>query len=240
MGENRGAHALAYVRRRQQPSARVWRAPALRPRRLAVVSGAFHPPTLAHRALARAALRAGADAVLFALGTVTLDKDESGLALEERVELLDELTADDDRLGIVVHNAGLYADQAVALRRAIPHVRELVFVVGMDKLPQLLDPRYYADIERDLARLFTLASLWVAPRGDGSYREFLALLSRSVVKPHRDRISWLPLSRRWRGVSATGVRAALARGDDEVDALPRGWAARLAPSKGRRKRRRGS
>ncbi len=240
MGENHGARVLADVRRRRRPSARLWRAPARRPRRLAVVSGAFHPPTLAHRALARAALRAGADAVLFALGTVTLDKDESGLALAERLELLDALAADDDRLGIVVHNAGLYADQAVALRRAVPHVRELVFVVGMDKLPQLLDPHYYADVERDLARLFKLASLWVAPRGDAGYREFLALLSRNVVKPHRDRISWLPLARRWRAVSATDVRAALARGDDEVDALPRGWTARLAPSKGSRTRRRRS
>jgi nicotinamide-nucleotide adenylyltransferase len=232
--------ALADLRQRRRPSARVLRAPARSARHLAVVSGAFHPPTLAHRALARAALGAGADAALFALGTVTLDKDETGLALEERIALLDELAAGDDRLGIVVHNAGLYADQAVALRRAIPHVDELVFVVGMDKLPQLLDPRYYADIERDLARLFRLARLWVAPRGDAGYREFLALLSRTVVKRHRHRISWLPLARRWRAISATDVRAALARGDDDVDALPRGWAARLAPNQGRRTRRRRS
>lgn len=238
MERDKWTRALAELRRRRRPSARVLRSPARVPRRLAVVSGAFHPPTLAHRALARAALRAGADAALFALGTVTLDKKAAGLPLEARLELLDELSRDDDRLGIVVHNAGLYADQAVALRRAMPDIRDLVFVVGMDKLPQLLDPRYYADIERDLARLFARARLWVAPRGDAGYREFLAQVSRTVVAGHRDRLSWLPLARRWRTVSATDVRAALERGDAEIDTLPRGWPARLAVSRAGRTRRR--
>ncbi|MGH7803268.1 MAG: hypothetical protein ACREQJ_02895, partial [Candidatus Binatia bacterium] len=76
-----------------------------------------------------------------------------------------------------------------------------------------------------------------APRGADGRAEFRKLVARPVAKPHRDRIAWLPLERRWRGVSATDVRAAIARGEAGIDSLPAGWAERLGPpSKARRGR----
>ena len=209
-----------------RPTARTVVAPMAPFASLAVVSGAFNPPTLAHRALALAALGRGYEAVVFALGTVTLDKRETGLALEDRLALLAELAAGDPRLGVVVHNAGLYADQAAALRRHFRQVEELAFVVGLDKLPQILDPRYYANLRIGLARLLTSAQLLVAPRGEGGRHDFTALLARPAVEPWRGRIRWLPLAPRWRRISATDARAELESGGG-TKLLPATWSPRL-------------
>jgi nicotinic acid mononucleotide adenylyltransferase len=224
----RGFHrVLSIVRERRRPSARLVAAPETTPRSVAIVSGAFDPPTRAHEALARAALRQGAEAALFALGTVTLDKRETGLALEDRVALVGELAARDPRLGVVVHNSGLYADQAAAIRAAVPSAVELSFVIGLDKLPQILDPRYYDDLERGLERLFSRARLLVAPRGGDDRRVFERLRSSATAERWRDRILYRQLGPRWREVSATTARAALAEGRDPGALLPAGWAARL-------------
>src|SRR5262249_60555782 len=72
---------------------------------LAVMPGAYNPPTRAHLALADAARDRGFGAVLFALGTTTLDKRETGLALEERLQLLPEIAESRDRLrGVLQHH----------------------------------------------------------------------------------------------------------------------------------------
>lgn len=223
----RYARLLDRVRGSARPVARTVLAPASPFASLAVVSGAFNPPTLAHRALAGAALGRGFDAAVFALGTVTLDKTETGLALEDRIALLADLVAGDPRLGVVVHNAGLYADQATALRRRFPGLDDLAFVVGLDKLPQILDARYYADLRIGLARLLSSARLLVAPRGRQHRGDFLELCARPAVEPWRGRIHWLPLAQRWRDISATDARALLRRGGGGANLLPASWTTRL-------------
>src|SRR2546423_9017190 len=115
--------------------------PLGRVRALAVVPGAYNPPTRAHLALARAALASGFDAAVFALGTRTIDKESSGLPLDERAALLAEIAAGEGRLGVLLHNRGLYAEQAEAIRRAFPEIYRLAFAVGMAKIAQLFDTR---------------------------------------------------------------------------------------------------
>src|SRR2546430_15510439 len=63
-------------------------------RSLAVLPGAYNPPTKAHLALATAALERAFEPVAFSVGTVTIDKPEVGLGLDERLHLLCELCRD--------------------------------------------------------------------------------------------------------------------------------------------------
>lgn len=190
------------------------------PRSLAVLPGAFNPPTRAHLALARSARDQGFDGVLLSLGSVTVDKQETGLALEDRLALLERVTEHEPGLGVVVVNRGLYAEQAEAIFSAIPGIRDLAFVAGMDKLPQILDPRYYADFEAALTALFARARLLIAARGGEERDTFERLLADPVAFRFRERIDWLELDPRWRDVSATSIRDALQRGGDVSEWLP--------------------
>ncbi|MBI2962761.1 MAG: hypothetical protein HYY35_03335 [Deltaproteobacteria bacterium] len=189
------------------------------PRSVAVLPGAFDPPTLAHLALARAAGDRGFDTVLLSISTRTIDKEAAGgLDAAERLYLLGAITAADDRRGVLVQNRGLYAEQAGAVRAALPSAADVAFVVGMDKVSQIFDTRYYENAAAALAALFTQARLLVAARGDLDRGALRTLLERGPARGYAERVSWLELDPRWRTVSATRVRERLARGE-----LPREW-----------------
>jgi len=205
------------------PSARLIRGPSGKIRSIAVLPGAFNPPTLAHLELARAAGRRSFDAVLFSLGTRTIDKEEApGLSLEERLYLLAEMAGAEERLGVVVQNRGLYVDQAEAIRVACPALVDLAFVVGSDKIPQIFDARYYGDLAASLAAPFARARLIVAARGRVDRSVLGGLLDRPEALPYVGRIEWLDLGARWRELSATRVRERLVEGE-----VPEEW---LAPN----------
>jgi len=189
-------------------------------RSLAVLPGTYNPPTKAHLALATAALERAFDTVAFAVGTVTIDKPEVGLGLDERLHLLCEICRDQQRWGVVLHNRGLYAEQAEALRRSFPEIEGLVFVVGMDKVGQIFDPRYYADLGRSLGDLFDRARLLVAARGRLDRAALERLLEQGPGRPFADRIEWLELDAEVRDVSATAIRERLARGEPVSEWLP--------------------
>jgi nicotinic acid mononucleotide adenylyltransferase len=214
-------------------------------RAVGVLSGSFDPLTCAHAALAAAALRhGGVDSVLFLLSVHTVDKEDRVVAtLPDRALVLLRHVARRPRCGVAVCNRGLYAEQAEALAAllasgqapgtcgagAVPprasageQSLALWFVVGFDKIVQIFDPRYYADRDAALRALFARAGLLVAPRGAAGSEALAALLARPENAPYRDRVRPLPLSASYRAVSATAVRAALARGEDA-----RAW---LAPA----------
>jgi nicotinic acid mononucleotide adenylyltransferase len=203
------------------PAARLIRPASATARSIAALPGAFNPPTLAHLELARAAATRGFEAVLFSLGTRTIDKEEPlGLSMEERLHLLEGMTAAEERLGVLVQNRGLYVDQIQAIRSAFPSLVDLAFVVGIDKIEAIFDPRYYDDFAAALARLFSGARLVVASR-DGRDRTSLErLLDRPEARAHAGRIEWLELGERWQALSATRVRERLARGE-----VPEEWLA---------------
>ncbi len=212
---------LEAIEGERAPTARLL-TPVARPvRALAALPGAFDPPTLAHLALARAARDRGFDAVCFTLGKETIDKESSGLPLEDRLEILVELAAKERGLGVALQNRGLYVEQAAALRAAIPEAADLAFVVGMDKLPQIFDARYYDDLETSLARLFEKAGLLVAPRGAAERAELTGILERPAARRYASRIDWLDLDPLWRDVSSTAVRDRISRGESVEAWLPR-------------------
>jgi nicotinic acid mononucleotide adenylyltransferase len=175
---------------------------------VALLPGSFNPPTVAHLALARAGLERGADAVLFTLATRTIDKEAvTGAGLEDRLLLLELLAARDARLGVLLINRGLYVDQAVAVHAAFPSLREIVFLVGYDKIAQIFDPSYYDDRDAALERLFALAGFLVAPRADAGPVELEDLLGRPENRRFAAAVRPLSLPPALRDVASSTVRA---------------------------------
>ena len=204
--------ALRRASRSSEPLARVVAGARPGPGgRLGILSGSFNPPTRAHTALAEAALAAGAvDAVLFALGTTTVDKEVvTGAALEDRLLVLDLIARRDRRLGVLLVNRGLYVEQAGLVRAALGS-EAVVFLVGFDKIVQILDPRYYADRDAALERLFGLARFLVAPRGPDGPAELATLLDRPENRRFAPAVRPLDLPATLREVASSRVRASAA------------------------------
>lgn len=177
------------------------------PEHLGVLCGSFNPPTLGHVGLADAAAAAGLDQVVYAVAKVTVDKEiVTGMALEDRLLLLLACTAGRAGRVVALVNRGLYVEQARAFRDLFGSRTKLTFIVGMDKLFQILDPDYYVDRDAALNELFSLASLMVANRGRQGRQAFAALLDRPANRAYRPNIDFLPLSESVAHLSSSGVR----------------------------------
>src|SRR6478609_4845807 len=82
-----------------------------RPTRLGVFPGSFNPVTVAHLALAHAALR-HVDEVVFVLPRVFPHKDYRGASFADRVELLLAATADTPAFSVATADGGLFLEIA--------------------------------------------------------------------------------------------------------------------------------
>ena len=104
---------------------------------LAVYPGSFDPPTVAHLAIARAAL-SHVDEVCFVLSRVALGKEDltSRTPVEVRRDVLRQATDADPQLTVAVTDARLVVDIVAALGAD-------AVVVGADKWAQVLDPAWY-------------------------------------------------------------------------------------------------
>ena len=177
-----------------------------------VFSGSFNPPTTAHLALLKQAQRFARQhepmSLYVAFSTHTTDKEavERPLLLD-RVMLLKRLLH--TRLphaGILLLNRGLYIEQAEAIHTSFSHVRRIFFLMGFDKIVQILDPHYYDDRDRALLALFKLATLLVAPRGSAGEQELADLLRQPENKRFAGFIQSLPFDPAYRAISSTHVR----------------------------------
>ena len=184
------------------------------PRRLGVLCGSFNPLTLAHAALAQHACPAfHLDQLLYTVAKVTVDKEQvTGMGLEDRLLLLLLYVQQQQHLGVALVNRGLYFEQAQAFQSLFDRPVGLFFIVGMDKLVQILDARYYQDRETALDQLFALTSLVVANRGDMARRAFDELLQRPDNQPYRDAIHFLPLPETVADLSSTAIRKTVREG----------------------------
>ncbi len=179
-----------------------------RSRRVGLLAGSFNPLTRAHVALAQAARGAGRlDAMLWALSVVIVDKERV-----ERASLVDRLLqmrafVEDGPDALALFNRGLYVEQAELAWSLMPHLEELVIVVGFDKIIQIFDPRYYEDRDAVLDRLFASATILVAPRVDEDEESLNALLTRPENRRYQARVGFCPLPRRFRGDSSSRARS---------------------------------
>lgn len=128
--------------------------------RVGVFPGSFNPVTVAHLAIADAAIeQCGLDRLDLVVSRVALAKEHvTRPRLEDRLAVLEEVAANRAALGARLTDARLLADIAEGYD---------VLVLGADKWQQLHDPAWYGGSEarRDaaLARLGAVAVV-VAPR----------------------------------------------------------------------------
>lgn len=180
-----------------------------------VFPGSFNPPTTAHLALLRQARQFahlhGSMQIYAAMSKHTVDKEtvECPLLLE-RVLLLDTLLRRRlPHIGMLLFNRGLYVEQAQAVHGSFPRVKRLLFLMGFDKVVQILDPYYYIDRDVALHQLFALAELLVAPRGDAGAESLSALLSRVENQPFARYIHALSFNAAYREVSSSQIRQSI-------------------------------
>ena len=105
--------------------------------RLALFSGAFHPPTRAHLALAEAALRC-VDEVVFVLPRVFPHKEWHGASFEERLNWVRAAVSHQPRFSVASSDSGLFIDIARECREAVPDVAKLYVLLGRDAAERIV------------------------------------------------------------------------------------------------------
>jgi nicotinate (nicotinamide) nucleotide adenylyltransferase len=178
-----------------------------RPSHLAVFPGAFNPITIAHLALARAALSL-VDEVVFVLPREFPHKAYVGAPFAQRVQMLQKATVGLPRLSIATSTHGLFVEIAQECREVYGENVRLTFLCGRDAAERIVNWDYgRPGAFLEMLRQFELL---VAAR-DGEYAppaEF-----RNAIRP-------LPLSGGFDDVSASEVRDRIARGKSWEHLVP--------------------
>src|SRR2546425_6771092 len=113
----------------------------LAPARLAILPGAFNPPTRAHLAMAQAAL-AVVDETLFVLPRAFPHKEYSGAGFEARVDMLRAAIADNPRFSLAASDRGLFIDIAREARSDYGSATELFLLCGRDAAERIVSWDY--------------------------------------------------------------------------------------------------
>lgn len=113
-----------------------FRRAAARPERLGILPGAFNPVTVAHLALARAAL-SHVDEVVFVLPRVFPHKDYSRASFEDRIAML-EAVLDHPAFSLATTDGGLFIDIARECRDAYGDGARLAFLCGRDAAERIV------------------------------------------------------------------------------------------------------
>jgi nicotinate-nucleotide adenylyltransferase len=182
------------------------RAPG-RPSRLGILPGTFNPITVAHLGLALAARR-HCDEILFVLPRVFPHKSYSGASLQQRVELIEAVLAEQTEFSLAISNAGLFVEIAEECRNAYgPDVR-LSFLCGRDAAERIAGWDYGdSGAFAEMLRRFDL----LIARRHGEYTppaELSAGMERLELPPELE------------PVSATEVRRRLAHGQTWEHLVP--------------------
>jgi nicotinic acid mononucleotide adenylyltransferase len=176
-------------------------------RRVAVLPAAWNPPTLAHLALAEAALDFS-DEVLLVLPRVFPHKEFDQAGFDLRLDWLRRIASSRVGLGVGVAEGGLFLEMVRALRAADPQVEQVYIVCGRDAADRFLDWPY--DRGPDSAEQLREFSLLVAPRGK-------PFVPNAAL---RDAIHTLKLDPKLSGISSTEVRQRIRRGEPWTHLVP--------------------
>ncbi|HSC71334.1 MAG TPA: hypothetical protein VLH58_08275 [Candidatus Methylomirabilis sp.] len=209
-----GPPRLAFVRR----------APigiAGRPGNLLCLSASFNPLTVAHvRLIQEASGPAPPDEVLLLLAKANVDKEAGGFPLETRLALLSRYVESRPTYSVAASSHGRFVDKAEAILPHYPKGTRLTFILGFDTLIRLFDPKYYADRDAALVALFAGCECIVANRAPDPPEAIDGFLARPDVAPHARCIRVIRLPEEIASVSATAVRARLARGEPVTTLVP--------------------
>lgn len=166
-------------------------------RRVALLPGSFHPPTVAHEGLALAALTR-VDAIVFVLPRAFPHKAYEGVGIKDRLEMLVKLARQDARLAVAVSDGGLFIEMARELRGCSGSIETPIVVCGRDAAERIVSWPYGAaePIETQLAEYRLLAA---SREGLFQPPEALAAFVETIDV-------------QWDEVSSTAVRDAIANG----------------------------
>src|SRR5215813_7063604 len=132
------------------------------PSKLAILPGAFNPPTRAHLAMAESALTV-VEETLFVLPRAFPHKEYSGAGFDARVELLQAALAGHPRFSLASSDRGLFIDLAREARVDYGEATQLSILCGRDAAERIVNWDYGAGdgIEKQL----DVYELLVASRG---------------------------------------------------------------------------
>src|SRR5258708_36157626 len=185
------------------------------PAKLAILPGAFNPPTRAHLAMAESALSV-ADEVLFVLPRAFPHKEYSGADFDARVELLRAALAGNPRFSLASSDRGLFIEMAREARADYGASTELFILCGRDAAERIVNWDYGRgdSIEKQLE----VFELLVASRG-GHY---------APAAPIRNRVRSIALPAGVEEISSTEVRRRIRAGEPLHALVPGPVAALLA------------
>jgi nicotinic acid mononucleotide adenylyltransferase len=165
---------------------------------VALLPGAWNPPTCAHTAMAEAALE-WADRAVFVLPRSFPHKPLEGAPFGQRAEWLVALTEGDARLGAALSDGGLFIEMAREARAA--GAEGVYLVCGRDAAERIAGWDYGSGDA--LAAQLTEYQMLVAPRQGEFHPE--PALARCIHA--------LRLGRDWQDVSSSEVRRRIAAGE---------------------------
>jgi nicotinate-nucleotide adenylyltransferase len=183
--------------------------------RVAVLPGAWNPPTVAHVGIARAALE-WADEVVLILPRAFPHKGFEGASFEDRIGMLRQVAAAEQRMSVASSEGGLYVEIAEEAAEALEPETEIGLACGRDAVERIATWDYGVPgvFESMIARY----PLLVAGRA-GEY----------VPAPdHSHRIVILPLAGSFDEVSSTEIRRRIAAGKRWQDLVPEAIVPRVA------------
>jgi nicotinic acid mononucleotide adenylyltransferase len=172
-------------------------AAAAKPGRVAILPGAWNPPTIAHLAIAQAALK-WADEVVLLLPRAFPHKEFHGAGFEDRAEVLATLAASCPRLSAAVAEGGLYLEMARETAAYFGEGTEIGLLCGKDAAERITTWNYGRPgvFEEMIAKY----SLLVASRA-GEY---------AAAPRHAGRVVTLRMDESFAEVSSTEVRRRIA------------------------------
>ena len=178
-----------------------------RPSRLGVLPGTFNPITVAHLALAQAAL-SRVEEVVFVLPRIFPHKPYSGASFPDRVEMLRAALGAYPRFSLAAPEGGLFLDIAQECRAAYGDDIQISFLCGRDAAERIAGWDYGRP--GAFAEMLSRFDLLVAAR-EGEYEPPAAF--RAAI--HR-----LDLAGEFDHVSATEVRRRITHGEPWEHLVP--------------------
>ncbi len=188
---------------------------------LLCLSASFNPLTTAHVCLIQEASRLiPPDEILLLLARANVDKLAAGFPLERRLLLLKRFAEARANFSAAATHHGRFVDKVPAIRRHYPETIRLSFILGFDTLIRLFDRKYYTDCEAALTSLFARSDIIAANRAPEPPEAVSSFLGRSDVAQYAARIRIIRLPDDIAAISATDVRARLARGEPAAHLVP--------------------
>jgi nicotinate-nucleotide adenylyltransferase len=177
--------------------------------RLAILPGAFNPPTQAHLAMGESAL-AVVDEVLFVLPRAFPHKEYTGASFAVRLELLRAALAGHPRFSLASTGQGLFIEMALEARADYGAGTELFLLCGRDAAERIVNWDYGSGA--GIRKQLEVFELLVASR-----------LGRHYDAPPQieDRVRAIALPPGIDEISSTEVRRRMRTGEPWLDLVPR-------------------